>query len=109
MGENPTHSDDLTNVNENDTLTVETADGNRIEITCTNRSVHNSPDPDLIRETTTWTFDHDGDTLMTKRTEGIAGHPNAGPFPKDVPLVNTDTDDTIGFITSVELMGAVVA
>ena len=107
MGED-THTDDIRNVNEEDTAVITTTDGEKMEVVCTKRETHNADDPNIIRETTLWHFDHNGTAYIAGRVDGIAGHPDVGPFPKDKPLFNTDTEESVGLIDSVKLLGVVV-
>ena len=103
--ERENHVNDICNVTEGDTLTITTTDDVKMEVVCTRRDTHNAPDPEIIRETTLWTFDHDGDEYMAQRIDGIAGRPGVGPFPRDIPVINIETEEKIGYIKSIKLMG----
>lgn len=81
--EQTTHTDDLRNVREGDTVTVTTTEGETFdEVECAFREVHHAdPRSGEIRETTLWSFDVGDKDLTVSIVEGLKSSEDDPDFP----------------------------
>lgn len=109
------HSEDLRNVNEGDSVTIELAhptNGRTYhEVLCAMREVHHAdPRSGEIRETTLWSFNVGDKDLTVSITDGLKSSPDDPEFPlhKEASLGEIGKADgwvSMGYIESVEIHG----
>ncbi len=110
--EDQTHTEDLRNVREEDTVTIETTSGRRFAaVKCvTYRTEHADPRSGEVRETSFWQFDVNGRDLVVSIIDGLKSSPDDPEFPihKKVRVGNVGEYDgwvDLGYITSVQIHG----
>lgn len=108
----PEHTDDLRNVNEGDSVTIHTTEGETYhEVECSLREVHNAdPRSGEVRETTLWAFTVGDEDLTASIVEGLRSSPDDPEFPvhKEANLGvigKADGWTPKGYIESVEIHG----
>lgn len=106
------HTADLYNVNEGDSVTIHTTEGETFdEVTCSLREVHYADERSgEIRETILWSFNVGDKDLTASITDGLKSSPDGPDFPihKEMALgVIGKADGWVskGFIESVEIHG----
>lgn len=97
------HTDDLRNVNEGDTVTIRTTEGETFhEVECLFRRVQQAdPRSGEVRETTIWRFDTPHGEAAASILDGLRSSPNDPEFPQHSELWNLDEGCAMGFIESV--------
>ena len=102
------HTADLRNVNENDTVVLETTEGEHFEATCTSRERQNAdPRSGEIRETHIWLFDAVEYQPAISITDGLKSSPDDPDFPVHKEVYDRQQEGTMGYVESVEIMGKV--
>jgi len=100
------HTDDLRNVNQGDSVTFETTDGETLHGFCDERTTHRaSEESGEVRKTTLWTFmfdDISGEVSCTI-TDGLKSWPPDGDFPQYTELWDCKEQETLGYISNVQI------
>jgi len=112
MSENQ-HTDDLRNIQEGDSVTIETTTGRRFPaVECLSKDVQSAdPRTGEIRETYLWTFNvADKRTLTVNFIEGLKSSPDDPDFPvhKEASLGNIGEREgwvRVGYFESVKIHG----
>jgi hypothetical protein len=100
------HTADLRNVKAGDDVTIHTDTGNTFRnLTVTGCSTsHASEGSGEVRETTIWTFDGN---IHCSIIDGLRSSPDDHKFPIHTRLYDSQADEAIGYIESVEIHGPV--
>ena len=93
-------------IDEGNSITVETTEGRTLDLTCTRKDKEGpgraAREAGIIRETTLWHFDYDGDDVYGTIIDGLKEREDMADFPRHKALFNTETETNYGFIKSVE-------
>ena len=102
------HTADIRNVNEDDTVVLETTEGEHFEATCTNRErQHADPRSGEIRETTIWEFDAVEYQPVVSILQGLKSSPDDPDFPVHREVYDRQQEGSMGYIESVDIVGKV--
>jgi hypothetical protein len=95
---------DLRNVTEDDDVTLTTTEG-EYRATVEAITTDNDADPEVVREYTTLWFFIDGSECMVQITDGLARFEWENPYPRHTPLYDETEDESLGYVTGVEIHG----
>lgn len=103
-----THTDDLRNVNEGDTVHIKTTEGKVFGAECTDVCVERATEASgEVRVTTMWRFDSPLGRLDATIMDGLRSSPDDPEFPKYTELWSLDKEETFGYIETVAIGGKV--
>ncbi len=105
MGENQ-HTADLRNVNEGDSLTIQTTMGETFDVECESYEVHHADErTGEVRETRVWTLIGDNRRLIVSIIDGLKSSPNQRDFPRHKPIWEKTSECAVGYVDSVKIHG----
>lgn len=101
------HTDDLRNVNEGDSVTLETHLGQTFEeVECVTRTTERAdPRSGEIRQSKIWQFETPVGTVVANILDGLRSSEDDPDFPQHSKLWNLDEEEGLGYIASVEILG----
>lgn len=101
----PTHSDDIRNINEGDEVVIETTEGHTLDMTCTERRREPSANPELVRDNQIWFFDLGEDEVVMSRVDGLRESEDMEPFPHDKAIWDMGREMNLGYAEEVKILG----
>lgn len=100
------NSEDVRNINEGDTVTLETTEGDTITAECYKTVRQNAKDPEIVRETRQWHFMAQERELMVQIIDGLRRFEDQAPYAHHTPLcVPEENGESFGYIESVKIHG----
>ncbi|AGM11578.1 hypothetical protein M199_gp088 [Halogranum tailed virus 1] len=100
------HTDDVRNIAEGDDVTIETTEGDTLNMTCSDIEKHNAdPRTGEVRETTIWHFDLNGEEVVLSRVEGLRSSPSDPEFPVDKTIWHCGLENNLGYAATVQIHG----
>jgi hypothetical protein len=103
------HTEDLRNVREGDTIDVETSEGDTFRMTCTGYSHNHDQDPDKVREYRTWDFEQEGAEVVIQITDGLKSFEWETEYRRHTPMYDSTSDVSLGYITDLTIYGQMEA
>jgi len=104
------HSEDLRNVREGDTVTIQTTEDESFQVTCTHTQTnHADPRSGEVRETNLWLFDSFDHSLAASITDGLKSSSDDAEFPQHSQVWDKDAEESIGYIESLTIHGEMEA
>jgi hypothetical protein len=106
-----THTDDLRNVTDGDSVTLHTTEGETFDVECNYHSVDNAdPRSGEVRETKTWIFQNQaGEEICAAITDGLRSSPDDPEFPQHSQLWDSTAGENLGYIESLSIHGKMEA
>lgn len=104
------HTDDLRNVNEGDSVTLDTTENETFNVTCTERLVQQAaPETREVRETRIWVFENNHRKLAASIIDGLRSSPDGNKFPQHSELWDMTDEENMGYVEQVFIHGKVEA
>lgn len=99
-----THTDDLRNVKEGDSVTLTTTDGHHFDAECESRAVERAAEgTGEVRKTTIWEFSAVEWEPVVSITDGLRSSPSDPEFPKHTEMWAVNQEQTLGYIESLQI------
>lgn len=103
------HTVDLHNVREGDSITATTSKGETVRLECEVYDKTHARDPDVVRTSKRWSFyTEDGTNYVATIVEGLKRFEWEAEYPRHKPL-HSDEADGLGFIVDLQIHGKMEA
>lgn len=100
------HDSNIWDVEEGDSVTLETTDGREFDAECTSRKTeHADPRTGQVRETEMWEFSAAEWLPVVSITNGLKSSPDQADFPRHSEMWCMDHEEGLGYIEEVTIHG----
>jgi hypothetical protein len=100
------HTEDLRNVREGDGVTITTTDVTTFDARCTDMEVQRADERSgYVRVTRIWIFGTPYGEVGATILDGLRSKPDDPDFPKHTELWNTDEEESMGYIETLQIHG----
>jgi len=104
--EGQTHTEDLRNVQEGDTVEIVTSEYEAFEAKCVETEVHSAdPRTGVVRETRIWHFDAVEHQPVVTIIDGLRSSPDDPEFPLHKAMWDSQQEGSMGYIKDLTIYG----